>query len=56
VVLFFDVDRPLRLPGRIVNRLLIAIMKRTAYVQDAHRNLAQWERREQFPADCRDAA
>jgi len=55
-VLFFDVDRPLRLPGRIVNRLLIATMKRTAYVQDAHRNLAQWEHRVQYPANHRDAA
>jgi len=42
-ILFFDVDRPLRLPGRIVNRLLIALMKHTAYIQDAHRNLHEWE-------------
>jgi beta-hydroxylase len=42
-VLFFDVDRPLRPMGRLVNRLLIATMKRTAYVQDAHKNLSQWE-------------
>jgi beta-hydroxylase len=55
-VLFFDVDRPLRLPGRIVNRLLIALMKRTAYVQDTHRNLAQWERRAPCPDDHQDAA
>jgi beta-hydroxylase len=44
-VLFFDVDRPMRLPGRILNKLLMALMKRTAYVQDAHKNLAQWEQR-----------
>ena len=55
-VLFFDVDRPLRLPGRIVNRLQIAIMKRTACVKDAHRNLAQWERRNQHPDNKQDAA
>lgn len=55
-VLFFDVDRPLRLPGRIVNRLLIAMMKRTAYVQDAHTNLLQWEQRHPAREHDRDAA
>ncbi len=45
VVLFFDVERPMRLPGRLLNKLLIAIMKRTAYVKDAGRNLQQWEKR-----------
>ncbi|MFV1974085.1 MAG: aspartyl/asparaginyl beta-hydroxylase domain-containing protein [Thiohalobacterales bacterium] len=55
-VLFFDVDRPLRLPGRILNRLLIAIMKRTAYVQDAHTNLLQWEQHHPTREYDRDAA
>jgi len=41
VVLFFDVDRPMRPVGRWVNRLLIGIFKRSAYVKDAKRNL--WE-------------
>ena len=45
VVLFFDVERPLRLPGRLINRSLLAIMKHTAYVTDAARNLRQWESR-----------
>jgi beta-hydroxylase len=45
VVLFFDVDRPLRPLGRLVNRCLIAAIKRSAYVQDAHKNLREWERR-----------
>ena len=55
-VLFFDVDRPLRLPGRSVNRLLIALMKRTAYVRDAHTNLLQWEQ-QHAARDCdREAA
>lgn len=40
VVLFFDVDRPMRPLGRLVNRLMIAIMRRTAYVTDARDNLA----------------
>ena len=43
VVLFFDVDRPLRPLGRFVNRLLIAIMKRTSYVKDAQKRLKVWE-------------
>jgi aspartyl/asparaginyl beta-hydroxylase (cupin superfamily) len=43
VVLFFDVDRPLRPLGRLVNRLLIAGIKRTAYVKDAHKRLQAWE-------------
>jgi beta-hydroxylase len=43
VVLFFDVDRPMRLPGKLVNRLLIEGIKHSAYVQDAQRNLWRWE-------------
>ena len=39
VVLFFDVDRPMRLPGRWLNRALIAIFKRTAYIEDAKNNI-----------------
>jgi aspartyl/asparaginyl beta-hydroxylase (cupin superfamily) len=45
VVLFFDVNRPMRMPGRILNRLLIAILKRTAYFRDAQKNIDEWERR-----------
>jgi aspartyl/asparaginyl beta-hydroxylase (cupin superfamily) len=41
VVLFFDVDRPMRPLGRWVIRLLIGIFKQSAYVKDAKRNL--WE-------------
>ncbi len=39
VVLFFDFDRPLKAPGRLLNRTLLSLMKRTAYVKDMHRNL-----------------
>jgi len=39
VVLFFDVDRPLRPLGRALNRLLIAGIKRSRYVQDAKDNI-----------------
>lgn len=45
VVLFFDVDRPLRPFGRLVNRLLLAAIKRSPYVRDARNNLLDWERR-----------
>ncbi len=43
VVLFFDVDRPLRPWGRFVNRLMIAGIKRSAYVRDAQKRLQLWE-------------
>lgn len=43
VVLFFDVDRPLRPLGRFVNRLMIAGIKRSAYVKDAQKRLKLWE-------------
>lgn len=42
VVLFFDVDRPLRPLGRLVNRFVIAAIKRSAYVKDAKRNAREW--------------
>lgn len=48
VVLFLDVDRPMRLPGRVLNKLLIAGIKRSAYVQDARRNMLEWEQRYQL--------
>lgn len=43
VVLFFDVDRPLRPAGRMVSRALISTFKRTAYIQEAKANLEKWE-------------
>jgi aspartyl/asparaginyl beta-hydroxylase (cupin superfamily) len=39
VVLFFDVDRPMRPLGHLLNRLLIGIFKHSAYVKDAKRNM-----------------
>jgi len=42
-VLFFDVDRPLRPCGRLVNRLLLTAIRRSAYVQDALKNINTWE-------------
>jgi beta-hydroxylase len=45
VVLFFDVDRPMRPLGRVLGKLLIALMKRSAYVLDVKANVAAWEQR-----------
>lgn len=45
VVLFFDVDRPLRPVGWLVNRLMIFAIKRSAYVRDAKKNAREWNTR-----------
>jgi aspartyl/asparaginyl beta-hydroxylase (cupin superfamily) len=45
VVLFFDVDRPLRPLGQLVNLVVIAAIKRSAYVRDAKRNAQEWDTR-----------
>jgi aspartyl/asparaginyl beta-hydroxylase (cupin superfamily) len=44
VVLFFDVDRPMRLPGRLLTRSLINGFKHSSYVKDPKKNLQEWER------------
>jgi beta-hydroxylase len=44
-VLFIDVERPLGLAGRLVNRSILTAIQWTAYVKDARRNLAEWEAR-----------
>ncbi|MCP3866973.1 MAG: aspartyl/asparaginyl beta-hydroxylase domain-containing protein [Gammaproteobacteria bacterium] len=43
VVLFFDVIRPMRTPGRLLNRVALALLKKTAYFRDARKNMEQWE-------------
>lgn len=45
VVLFFDVDRPLRPLGRLINSLMLAGIKHSPYVQDARKNMLAWEHR-----------
>ena len=45
VVLFFDVLRPMRTPGRILNSIMLALLKRSAYFKDAQQNIRQWEER-----------
>jgi beta-hydroxylase len=42
VVLFLDFDRPMDLPGRVLNRLVIAAIRTSAYVKDPLKNLAAW--------------
>jgi aspartyl/asparaginyl beta-hydroxylase (cupin superfamily) len=51
VVLFFDVIRPLRTPGRVLNRIMLVLLKRTAYFQDARENIRQWEQRNRMTTD-----
>ncbi len=55
VVLFIDVDRPMRLPGRLLYRLLIAISKQTIFVREVHQNLRHHEH-QQAADDNRRAA
>ena len=43
VVLLMDVDRPMRLMGRLISRFLIFGITRSGYVQDARKNLKTWE-------------
>ena len=39
VVLFMDVDRPMRLPGRIMNRIAFTLIRLSPLVQRAQRNV-----------------
>ncbi len=39
VVLFMDIDRPMRLPGRIMNRIAFTLIRLSPLVQRAHRNV-----------------
>lgn len=45
VILLFDFDRPMRLPGRALNRLLLWLMKFTAFYQEPRKNIATYEDR-----------
>lgn len=45
VVLFLDIDRPMDLPGRLLNRLVVAAIRASAYVKDPLKNLATWNAR-----------
>ena len=43
IVLLIDVERPMKFLGRMVARGLIFGIQRTAYVQEARKNLDNWE-------------
>ena len=45
VILLFDFDRPMRLWGRVLNRVLIGTLRLSPYFRDARRNLEAWENR-----------
>jgi len=45
VVLFIDVERPLPLAGRLLNKGILRAVRWTAYFKDARTNLADWEER-----------
>jgi beta-hydroxylase len=45
LVLFVDVDRPSDLVGRWFNRLIVALVRSSAYVKDPLKNLAAWNKR-----------
>lgn len=46
VVLFLDFDRPMDLPGRIVDAVLVRVMRLTAFVRDPLKNLEAWRRQQ----------
>ena len=45
VVLFMDVERPLRAPAALLNRAVLAAVARSPFVTDAKRRETAWERR-----------
>ena len=45
VVLLFDFERPMRFPASWVNRLLLWVIRKSSFVQDARTNQARWEKR-----------
>lgn len=46
VILLFDFNRPMRLPGRLINRFLLWGVKQSAYFKDAKANMDKWQRTE----------
>ncbi len=43
VVLFMDIDRPLRFPATALNSLLIKAVQKSSFIQDAKKNQEAWE-------------
>jgi beta-hydroxylase len=55
VVLLFDFERPMTSRGRVTGRILLALMRRSAYVQDSVQHYRDWEERfmeRVFPDDA----
>lgn len=46
-VLFMDIKRPLKQPSSALNNVILGLVKRTGYVQDARKNQAVWDARRQ---------
>jgi ornithine lipid ester-linked acyl 2-hydroxylase len=46
-VLFMDIKRPLKQPSSALNDVILGLVKRTGYVQDARKNQAMWDARRQ---------
>lgn len=44
-VLLIDVERPMRRRAVVLSRIMLSLLRRTAYVAEARRNLALWEQR-----------
>lgn len=45
VVLFMDILRPLKFPGNILNDMILNLLKRSSFIQDAKKNQEAWEQR-----------
>ena len=45
VILLFDFDRPMKPAGRLLNRILLNVMKMTAFYKDPKKNLEASEER-----------
>lgn len=45
VVLFMDILRPLKFPGNMLNDVILSLIKRSSYIQDAKKNQGLWEKR-----------
>lgn len=43
VVLFLDVQRPLAWPGRLLNKVVLRLIRWSPFIQDARRNHRAWE-------------
>ena|SRR6056297_1241926 len=49
VVLFMDIDRPLKFPATVLNSILINAVQKSSFIQDAKKNQEVWE--EKFDQD-----